>query len=260
MRLAFVKYQGAGNDFIIVDAWHQPVDLTRSQILQLCDRHFGVGADGLMMIRPIHGYEFEMVYFNSDGNPGSMCGNGGRCLVDYALRAGLVNGPEVRFLASDGPHEAVVLKPGMVRLKMIDVDPIHRENDGYLLNTGSPHYVQVVDGLPGLDVVQEGRKVRYSAHFAETGVNVNFMDWSDGILHVRTYERGVEAETLSCGTGVTACALMAYHLGLNDGQTSITVQTPGGLLSVSFVPENGSFRNVWLEGPAGYVFKGEMEL
>lgn len=213
-----------------------------------------------MMVRPHSGFDFEMVYYNADGNPGSMCGNGGRCLVDFAVGNGVVKGPDVRFLASDGPHEAVVLKPGLIRLRMINVDSIVAVEGGYWLNTGSPHYVRCVRDLHGFDMVQEGRKIRYSHAYEEYGVNVNFIEWKDGVLHVRTYERGVEAETLSCGTGVTASALLAYRLGLNQGKTTCSISTPGGNLNVSFVPDAIGFSDVWLEGPVDYVFKGEIEL
>jgi len=260
VRIPFVKYQGAGNDFVIFDAWKEAVELSGATIAMLCDRHFGIGADGLMLIRKMNGFDFEMVYYNSDGKTGSMCGNGGRCLVDFAVVSGLVKGPDIRFLASDGPHEAVVLGPGSIRLRMIDVDEIALVDDGYLINTGSPHFIRCVDELHGIDVTAEGRKTRFSERFKDEGVNVNFMAWKDGLLHVRTYERGVEAETLSCGTGVTASALLAHRLGITDGRTTCGVSTQGGLLNVSFDLVGDGFRNVWLEGPATFVFKGEIEL
>jgi diaminopimelate epimerase len=255
-----VKYQGTGNDFIIVNAWNDPVNLSNDTVKHLCSRHFGVGGDGLMMIRPMSGFDFEMVYYNADGNPGSMCGNGGRCLVDFAVASGLVKSPQVRFLASDGPHEAIVLQPGLVRLRMVDVNELEQVEGGYWLDTGSPHFVTCVEDIQSLDVLTEGRKVRYGSRYADKGVNVNFMNWSDGTLHVRTYERGVEAETLSCGTGVTASALLAHRLGLTSGSTDCKISTLGGDLTVSFEPQGTGFRNIWLEGPATLVFKGEMDL
>jgi len=260
VRIPFVKYQGTGNDFIIFDAWKHPVELSGATIAKLCDRRFGIGADGLMLIKPVQGFDFEMVYYNSDGNTGSMCGNGGRCLVDFAVRSGFVNGSSIRFLASDGPHDALVLGPGLIRLRMIDVDEIVQMDEGYLLNTGSPHFIRCVSGIQTMDVNAEGRKIRYNARFMEDGVNVNFMEWENGLLHVRTYERGVEAETLSCGTGVTASALLAHRLGILEGRSSCNVSTPGGLLNIRFDPVSEGFRNVWLEGPATFVFKGEIDI
>lgn len=213
-----------------------------------------------MLIRPVNGFDFEMVYYNADGQEGTMCGNGGRCLAAYALRSGKVKGPEIRFLACDGPHEAVAIKSDQVLLKMNDVDEIIEADEGYLIDTGSPHYVRVVEGLHAMDVTSEGRAVRFGPRFAEKGVNVNYIEWIDGVLHVRTYERGVEAETLSCGTGVTASALLAHRLGWNQAQDTCVVSTAGGLLKVSYLPAGSGYRDVWLEGPATFVFKGEIDL
>lgn len=261
MKIKFSKYQGTGNDFVILDnRENEYANLTNAQVKLLCDRKFGIGADGLMLLNTHANYEFEMIYYNADGNEGSMCGNGGRCLVKFAYHSGIVK-QNYRFIATDGPHDAEIDSNGQVKLKMKDVAEV-AEADGYtLLNTGSPHYVTFVQDVRSVDVFYEGRKIRYSAPFAEKGVNVNFVEiLDDDNIFVRTYERGVEAETLSCGTGVTASALVAAHN--ENGFNGVNVQTPGGNLSVEFtVSESGKeFSNVWLIGPAELVFKGEIQV
>jgi diaminopimelate epimerase len=269
----FVKYQGAGNDFVLVDQrrerWLTRGD--RARVARLCDRRFGIGADGLILLEPREGYDFEMIYFNADGGESSLCGNGGRCIAAFARHLGLVAGQACSFLASDGRHEARItrsLGPGgeWVELKMADVVALERTEDGraFVLDTGSPHYVRFVpDGaLPAFDVVGEGRAVRYGERFRTEGINVNFAcAAADGALDVRTYERGVEDETLACGTGVTAAALAAYaQSGRRDTaeEVELPVHARGGDLIVRFRVENGVFTDIWLCGPAQRVFEGRL--
>jgi diaminopimelate epimerase len=259
MKLTFYKYQGTGNDFIILDNRNGEFDLfTTKQIQHLCDRRFGIGADGLMLMNKKEGYDFEMAYFNADGKPGSMCGNGGRCMIRFAYHMG-IHKYTYRFLASDGEHEAEIDNSNNIRLRMNDVNNVDEHNTYAVLNTGSPHFVKYVSDIMNVDVVETGRDIRNSKPYAENGINVNFVESidEDGI-YVRTYERGVEDETLSCGTGVTAAALMSAHNP--RGFNRVEVKTPGGNLSVEFTKiDDTHFENIWLCGPAELVFKGEME-
>jgi len=260
MKIKFYKYQGAGNDFIIVDNREKAGDkLTTEQINKMCDRHFGIGADGLMLLNEKEGFDFEMTYFNADGNLGSMCGNGGRCIVQFASNMGIKKN-EYIFSASDGTHKAKVDLDKQVSLEMKDVPGVEFSLDHYVLNTGSPHYVKFVTGIEDLDVVSEGRKIRNSKQFAKEGINVNFIETiDDDHIFVRTYERGVEDETLSCGTGVTASALIAAHN--ENGFNRVEVKSKGGNLSVEFDKiSNTKFTNIWLSGPATFVFSGEYEI
>lgn len=260
MKIKFYKYQGAGNDFILIDNREKiSHEITVQHIKKMCDRHFGIGADGLMMLNNKEGFDFEMVYFNADGKEGSMCGNGGRCIVQFAAHMGIKKN-EYTFLASDGTHTAEIDLDKEVRLKMNDVNGVDFSLDHYVLDTGSPHYVKFVSLAEKINVVAEGRKIRNSKEFAEKGINVNFVETlDDDHIFVRTYERGVEDETLSCGTGVTASALMAAH---NDnGFNHVEVKTKGGNLSVEFDKVSDSeFKNIWLAGPATFVFSGEYEI
>lgn len=258
MKRTFYKYEGTGNDFILFDDRENSFDASNvKQIAKLCDRRFGIGADGLMLLRNKEGYDFEMVYFNSDGNPSSMCGNGGRCISRFAKDIGAVNKTEVRFLAVDGAHIAII-GDETVKLKMNDVNEIENGNDFFFLSTGSPHYIRFTENVPQMDVFGEGKKIRNSERFKKEGTNVNFVMQENGGIFVRTYERGVEDETLSCGTGVTASALAAAVKGIaSSGKCS--VKTRGGNLTVHFKQEGNRFSEVWLEGPATFVFKGEIE-
>jgi diaminopimelate epimerase len=260
MNLHFYKYQGTGNDFIVLDNrnWNHTT-FTQDQVKMLCDRRFGIGADGLMLLNPRAGLDFEMKYYNSDGLESSMCGNGGRCLVKFAYHLGIRQN-QYRFMAVDGIHEAEIDDDGTVSLKMRDVSGIKEYHGDYLVDTGSPHYVKMVGDVLDYDVYHKGMDLRYSSDFAKEGINVNFVEVkkADEII-VRTYERGVEDETLSCGTGVTASALICYHneVGYND----VTVITRGGKLEVEFdrIDEN-TFTNIWLCGPAEKAFEGEIQL
>jgi diaminopimelate epimerase len=233
--------------------------LPAAQIKQICDRHFGVGADGLMLLNNKEGFDFEMLYYNADGNFGSMCGNGGRCMIKFASHIGIKK-TKYKFLATDGIHEAEIDLDGKVSLKMQDVNDVDFKIDHYLLNTGSPHFVKFVKNVADMDVVVEGRKIRYNKEFAEKGVNVNFVELlSDDEIFVRTYERGVENETLSCGTGVTASALISAH---NDkGFNRVEVKTKGGNLDVEFEKmSDTTFADIWLSGPVDLVFTGEVKI
>lgn len=259
----FYKFHGNGNDFVIIDNRNNGIELNSSHVQKLCDRRFGVGADGLMLLQKSVDYDFEMVYYNSDGNVGSMCGNGGRCIVAFAYSLGIVNS-KMKFMAFDGVHEAEVvgeLSKGNkwdIKLQLADVGNVDSNVGYYFLDTGSPHYVEFVDKVAEIDVVSEGRKTRYSEKFAPGGTNVNFVEKDDDRIFVRTYERGVEQETLSCGTGVTASAIAAF---LETGNSNIRVHTTGGDFNVSFqhLKENEKdvFTNIWLHGPAALVFEGE---
>jgi len=258
MELNFYKYQGTGNDFILMDNRSRNISLTREQIEYMCDRRFGIGADGLMLLEPESGYDFKMVYFNSDGNQSSMCGNGGRCITAFAKQLGIIK-DKCKFLAIDGPHEALILENGNVSLKMQDVKNIEINEGHYFLNTGSPHYVRLVNDIERFDVIGEGRKIRNNERFKEEGTNVNFIEKKEDVVFVRTYERGVEDETYSCGTGVTAAALVAGLEGLLNTKNNCLIKTLGGQLEVTFdkVLEK-NFYNIWLQGSAEMVFKGNI--
>lgn len=260
MHLQFYKYQGTGNDFIIINNPGNAITLTAAQVHFLCHRRFGIGADGLMLLNTREGFDFEMVYYNADGNLSSMCGNGGRCLVKFAADMGLQKST-YHFTAVDGEHEAVLAGNDWVRLKMKDVIGFERPTPAdFEVDTGSPHYVKPVSDLPNIDVFTEGRNIRYSAGYAEKGINVNFVQREgDNNIAVRTYERGVENETLSCGTGVTAAALMLAPGA--PGRHQIQVKTPGGHLAVEFERTgNSSFEYIWLCGPATFVFRGDIDV
>ncbi len=255
-QMNFFKYQGTGNDFIILDNrnWSYTA-LTTERVKTLCDRRFGIGADGLMLLNPHTGYDFEMKYYNSDGRESSMCGNGGRCLVKFAYDMGITKS-EYSFLAVDGPHLAEIEVDGIVSLKMKDVKAIEDYKGDFILDTGSPHYVKLVTDVMEMDVYHKGMEIRYSSDFAKEGINVNFVEQKrpDEII-VRTYERGVEDETLSCGTGVTASALACYHNEV--GYNYVKVITKGGKLTVRFDrTSDNSYENIWLCGPAVKVYQG----
>lgn len=262
MKIKFQKYQANGNDFVMLVEEKTGISLTEKQIEKFCDRHFGIGADGLMVLRNSEAYDFEMHYYNSDGKKASMCGNGGRSIASLAYSLGYA-GKQMVFLATDGVHEAVIEKEIIkgslydVSLMMVDVEKVEKFPDYYFLNTGVPHYVEFVDSLSEMDVVAKGRQVRYDERFGTEGTNANFVEiHSDGI-EVRTYERGVEDETLSCGTGVTASAIAAF---LKTGKKGFPVRARGGDFKVSFGQKGNGFVNVWLRGPAQKVFEGEIDI
>lgn len=259
MNVPFYKYQGTGNDFIVVDFLDQSwFGLDNQKLIETwCDRKFGVGADGLIVLLPDETHDFRMIYFNADGLEGSMCGNGGRCAVACMHALGRIDDHCI-FQAYDGLHRAKVISPDYVELSMQNVEQIQEGRGHFILETGSPHYVTFVEDLDDLDIVETGRAIRYSDPFRKEGINVNFVEEiEDGIL-VHTYERGVEDETLSCGTGVTAAALaLAVRKGINN---AIKVSTKGGELVVRFSKSNGRFEGIWLCGPAKLVFNGLLPL
>ena len=260
MTLTFHKYQGTGNDFIIADnRTNQYAAINTDQIRRLCDRRFGIGADGFMLLNEKPGFDFEMKYFNSDGREGSMCGNGGRCIVKFAYHLG-IHRSEYRFTASDGVHEAEIDTDGTVSLKMKDVDKISKSRGDFILDTGSPHYIKLVSDVNNIDVYKKGRDIRYSKDYEQEGINVNFVEQiGDHEIIVRTYERGVEDETYSCGTGVTAAALVCYHN--ENGYNDVQVKTLGGNITVEFDRlEDDRYINIWLCGPAERVFAGDVEI
>ncbi|MFA6770179.1 MAG: diaminopimelate epimerase, partial [Bacteroidales bacterium] len=290
MKIKVSKYQGAGNDFIIIDNRDGKIDLTTEQIKFLCDRRFGVGADGLMYLNASEKYDFSMAFFNSDGLPGTMCGNGGRCLVSFASHLGI---KRYKFDAPDGEHIGRVLKysshTSEVEIGMIDVTGVKEHSPkSFFLNTGSPHLVMFVDNLPDYDVLGQGKLWRNHPVFPG-GTNVNFVQgnwgkdsagWSHSLksgsnleLSIRTYERGVEDETFACGTGVTASAI-AYHKLLNNNYKTrfgkedsypvnikAKVKTLGGNLEVNFKYQgNSKYTNIMLKGPATFVFECEIKI
>ena len=253
--MTFYKYQGTGNDFILTDNRYGDISLSKAQIARLCNRHLGIGADGLMLLERVAGYDFRMVYFNSDGNESTMCGNGGRCITAFAKHLGMI-ASIADFVAIDGPHTAKINDNGLISLHMSDVHEIAEHKGSTILNTGSPHYVKWVGDVDTVDVYTEGRTIRNEHEFQPDGINVNFVQVHEGKLSVRTYERGVENETLSCGTGVTAAAIAAT--GRLTGAFSTVIETPGGKLEVSFTKNTpSSATNVVLTGPVAFVFKGE---
>jgi diaminopimelate epimerase len=262
MKLHFSKYQGTGNDFILLDDRNNKIQLSANQVEQLCDRRFGIGADGLILLRSKPPFDFEMIYYNADGKISSMCGNGGRCITAFADTLGLVNGHS-EFSAIDGIHESIIQSksPVVVKLKMADVSVIDQQDDFVLLNTGSPHCVQFVDDVTAVAIVEEGRKIRNSERFKEQGINVNFVQTTSGGLIVRTYERGVEDETLSCGTGVTASALASVFMNkIKPENGRADILTMGGKLKVYFERTATGFKSIWLEGEATFVYHGEIEV
>ncbi|TBX70448.1 diaminopimelate epimerase [Flavobacterium silvisoli] len=258
MKINFTKYQGTGNDFVMIDNREGIFPKNDTVLIEkLCDRRFGIGADGLILLENDPETDFRMVYYNSDGNESSMCGNGGRCLVAFAKSLRLI-GNETDFLATDGLHHASILNDGTISLQMKSVDMVTIANDYVFLNTGSPHHVMLVDDLKNFDVKTKGAQIRYSDLYGKAGSNVNFVkQLGDNHFALRTYERGVEDETLSCGTGATAVAIAMHALGKTDSH-HIMLDVEGGKLEVSFVKEGSVYQNVFLKGPATFVFEGEI--
>jgi diaminopimelate epimerase len=258
MTLAFNKYQGTGNDFIIIDNRDNSFNPDNSKLINnLCDRKFGIGADGLILINRNKDFDFEMIYFNSDGFEGTMCGNGGRCAAGFAIRSGIA-GEKLSFKAIDGIHDAVS-ENGLIRLKMNNVNEINLVNGNYSINTGSPHYVVFTSMLSQFEVYNEGKRIRWSKDFTPGGTNVNFVEPEINGIYVRTFERGVEDETLSCGTGVTASAIASVLSG-HFVSSPVNVRTNGGNLKVEFDVEGQKVSNIWLCGPATFVFEGKINI
>ena len=254
MNLNFYKYQGTGNDFVMLDNRTKTFPKENIKIIShLADRHFGVGADGIILIENDDQFDFKMIYFNADGSE-TFCGNGGRCAVAFAKYLKIID-TETTFIAFDGEHFAAI-KNGIISLKMIDVDEIKVSEKSVFLYTGTQHHVELVDDLNEYPVFEKGREIRNS--YKEPGSNVNFVQQIDeSTFRVRTYEKGVEDETLACGTGVTAVAI-AMHKTNKTNSNLISLPVEGGFLEVSFTAENGVYKNVYLKGPAEFVFNGSI--
>ncbi|MDN6280972.1 MAG: diaminopimelate epimerase [Psychroflexus sp.] len=260
MKINFTKYQGAGNDFVIIDARDLEIKFDINLVQFLCDRRFGVGADGLLLLKRSgqEHVDFKMTYYNADGNESTMCGNGGRCIVAFAKRLGLIKESCV-FEAIDGLHEAF-FEAELVQLKMTDVRGIIQDKDFTYLDTGSPHHIEYVDAVETVDVKERGAEIRYADTYkSQQGTNVNFVQLKNQQLFIRTYERGVEAETLACGTGVTAAAIAGFYK-YESLPRPIQVRAMGGELSVNFtVVDANHVKDIWLKGPAEFVFEGDIQ-
>jgi len=284
MKLRFHKYHGTGNDFILIDNREGSIQLSKEQVARICDRRLGIGADGLILMNRDRGYDFSMIYFNADGNESTLCGNGGRCIVAFAHSLGLIENRAI-FTAIDGEHEAEILSQSgteiQIKIKMSDIPTsgIRHLSSGIHIDTGSPHLVMFIDDISAVDVVAKGQKTHHDKQFAPDGTNVDFVQMNEDHLFVRTYERGVEDETLSCGTGVTAAALAYASLqsSVSNPQSAIrsnviarnevtkqtskiNVESQGGKLTVSFRQHEGNFTDIWLEGPTEFVFAGEIKI
>ena len=259
MNLPFYKYQGTGNDFVMIDNRDLHFKQNDIELIQkLCDRRFGIGADGLILLNPSDTYDFTMIYYNADGNESTMCGNGGRCLVAFAHDLGVIENTTT-FDAVDGLHHANI-ENGLVNLQMIDVEDIQIHEQYVFLDTGSPHHVELVENIGEYDVYTHGKAIRNGAPYFQEGTNVNFAEAIDETtFRVRTYERGVEDETLACGTGVTAVAIAMFEQNITKSN-EIKLLVEGGVLEVSFEKKENSFHDVFLKGPAKFVFKGNFAL
>jgi len=262
MKIGFHKYQGTGNDFIIIDNRVLKLNPDSQQVAFLCNRRFGIGSDGLMLLDEKPGYDFAMRYYNPDGKESTLCGNGGRCMTAFADKLGLI-GIESRFFASDGEHISRIIRKEdaqmIVNLKMKDVKVPFLSRDHFFIHTGSPHYILFDENVETMDILKKAREIRYSDCFIEKGTNVDFVEFLEDGLFVRSYERGVEDETLSCGTGVTASSLAAAMLK-PDNPGMFRIKTRGGELKVSFNQDQNVFTNIWLEGAAMFVYSGEIKI
>ena len=258
MKIEFHKYQGTGNDFVMIDNRSGFFPKNNIQLIEkLCDRRFGIGADGLILLENDASSDFRMVYFNADGNQSSMCGNGGRCLVAFAKSLNIID-KKTTFIAVDGLHHATIFEDNSVALQMSDIENILISNNYTFLNSGSPHHIEMVDNLENIDVQKSGSKIRYSELYGKEGSNVNFVKKiSDNEFSIRTYERGVEAETLSCGTGATAVAIAMNATGKTDA-SKIFINVKGGKLEITFIKTNEIFKEIFLKGPTTFVFEGRI--
>ncbi len=260
MELTFYKYQGTGNDFVMIDNRQATFPVTNVKLIEsLCDRRFGIGADGLILLENDTQADFKMVYFNSDGNQSTMCGNGGRCIVAFAKKLKIIDN-QAAFNAIDGLHHATISVDETVSLQMKNVETINITPKYVFLDTGSPHHVEMVSDLKNFDIKQNGAEIRYSTLYEKSGSNVNFVEQiNENTFAIRTYERGVDDETLSCGTGATAVAIAMKKIGKTDSN-DININVQGGNLSVSFTPIDTIFTNVFLKGPAKFVFEGVISI
>jgi diaminopimelate epimerase len=258
MEIHFFKYQGAGN---MVDNRDNKIDHHHPNLIaKLCDRRFGIGGDGIMFLELTEGYDFKMVYYNSDGQPSSMCGNGGRCIVAFAKQLNIID-TKTTFFAVDGPHYAEVFADkDWVSLQMIDVKTINKDGEDYVINTGSPHYIKFDVDVAGKNVFAEGKAIRNNNTYKAEGINVNFVEDKKDYLFVRTYERGVEDETYACGTGVTAVALANAVAKNLTGKNEIAIKVLGGNLNIKYNYDGKIFTGIFLEGPAKFVFEGTVEI
>jgi len=250
MNIEFSKYQGTGNDFVIIDNRNKSLKRTDDSLFRLlCDRRFGIGADGVILLEEHNQYAFEMVYFNADGKESSMCGNGGRCITHFAKNLGII-GDETTFYAIDGEHKTSIKAQNSVALKMLVYENIDRYEQAYVAETGSPHFVEFVEDIDSVDIIKAAHAIRYNDTFKEKGINVNFVNnaYNNDQLSMRTYERGVEDETLSCGTGTVAVAAL-------KNASTINIQSKGGLLQVHFRKDG-----VWLQGDVAFVFSGAISV
>ena len=261
MTIQFDKYQGVGNDFVILDNRSgNYTELSNVQIALLCDRHKGIGADGLILIHADSESDFYMQYFNSDGNESTLCGNGGRCAVAFAHDKKIIK-KSTTFSAVDGLHTAIYNSPLEVKLEMNEVAKFSKSGTAIVTDTGSPHYVQLVDDVDRIDVQKEGAAVRYADAFKPGGLNVNFVQKEDATHYkIRTYERGVEGETLACGTGTVAAALAMHYTKESANSTELNFKALGGNLTVTFEETEGRYYTIFLIGPATFVFSGNIEL
>lgn len=260
MEINFDKYEGTGNDFVMIDNrndFFPKNDVKR--IAHLCDRRFGVGADGLILLENDSNFDFKMVYYNSDGNQSTMCGNGGRCLVAFAKKLNIID-DSASFMAIDGLHHATIFDDNIVSLQMKNVESVNSQPNYTFLDTGSPHHIEVVSTISNLEVKSKGAAIRYSAIYDSAGANVNFVEQiNEDTFSIRTYERGVEDETLSCGTGATAVAVAMNHIGKTNSN-AIKINVQGGKLEVSFDKTDSLYFNVFLKGPAAFVFQGKINI
>ncbi|MCX7698409.1 MAG: diaminopimelate epimerase [Candidatus Goldbacteria bacterium] len=264
-EIKFTKMSGAGNDFIVIDNYNKKINLTASQIEKICRRRFSVGADGLIMIeKSFKNYDFYMRFFNNDGKEAEMCGNGGRCAARFAYLKKYAK-KSMEFLAKDGPHKAVITGKNIVKLKMIEPYNMklniklkikNKSITGHYLNTGVPHFVIFVNNLEKFDIFNIGREIRFHKFFAPKGTNVNFIQKINNLYFIRTYERGVEAETYACGTGATAAAIIINQL--KNEKSPIILKAKGGLLKIYFKKDNTGYIDVWLEGPANIIYEGKL--
>ncbi len=258
MKIKFTKYQATGNDFIFINGFETSLHLTQAQIQLLCDRHFGIGSDGLIILRPDEQTDFFMDFYNPDGSIAGFCGNGGRASVIFAAHLGIID-KQTLFRARDGKHRAQITGEDTVKLEMTQVCGIKQHGKEYYLNTGTHHVVIFTENLDQMDIIPTAKEIRYSPRYAPDGTNVNFVEILDkNLIKIRTYEKGVEAETLSCGTGTVASALASAEI--KNLSSPIEVLTRGGKLKVYFEQNNGCFKEVFLQGQANKVFTGEIEI